>query len=249
MSEKNIVTEIIKLPSQGLVYSKESELAKGEVEMKYMTAKDEDILTNKSYIEKGIVIDKLLQSLIVSDINYDEIIEGDKDALLIAARILGYGKIYDFEYVDPKSKEKVKTQFDLTEIKDKELDKSLFKNENNFEFTSSITKNVINFKFLTHGDSKKIDAEVRGLQKIQPNGSYESSTRMKHIITGINGKTDIASIREYVDKYMLASEARELRKYIAKIQPGIDMKYYPEGTEEGIDIPMTVSFLWPDFGA
>lgn len=245
----NEISEIIKLPSRGLVYSKESALSSGEIEMRYMTAKDEDILTNRSYLENGLVIDKLLQSLIITKINYDELIEGDKDTILISARILGYGKDYEFSYSDPKTNEKRIGNIDLTTVQDKEIDESLFTvGINDFEFKSPVTSNVINFKFLTHGDSKKIDAEVKGLLKITPKGSFESSTRLKYIITGINGKRDLKDIREFVEKEMLASEARALRKYINKIQPGIDLKYYPEDTEEGINIPIGITFLWPDFG-
>ena len=91
-------TETIDLPSKGLIYPKDNPLSNGKVEMKYMTAKEEDILTNQSYIESGTVLDKLLQSLIISDVNYNDIITGDKNALLIAARVLGYGKDYKFEY-------------------------------------------------------------------------------------------------------------------------------------------------------
>ncbi len=244
MSE--ILTEIIKLPSKGLVYPKESLLSKGEIEMRYMTAKDEDILTNKSYLENGTVIDKLLQSLIVTKIDYDELIEGDKDTILIAARILGYGKDYEFSYTDKNGNLQTAVK-DLTEVKDKEINDSLFTNKNEFEFKSNITSNVIKFKLLTHGDNKKIDAEVKGLLKITPKGSFESSTRLKYTIIGINGKTDTASIREFIDKSMLASEARALRKYINDIKPGIELKYYPDDTEEGIDIPIGITFLWPDF--
>jgi len=91
-------TEVVELPSKGLVYPEDNPLSSGKIEMKYMTAKEEDILTNQSYIEKGIVLDKLLQALIVSKINYNDLITGDKNAIMIAARILGYGKDYTFTY-------------------------------------------------------------------------------------------------------------------------------------------------------
>ena len=91
-------TETVELPSKGLLYSEDSPLSSGEIEMKYMTAKEEDILTNKNYIEKGIVIDKLLESLIVSKIDFQDLLVGDKNALMVASRILGYGKDYKFEY-------------------------------------------------------------------------------------------------------------------------------------------------------
>ena len=98
MSEFKLPTEIVELPSKGLIYPESNPLSSGKIEMKYMTAKEEDILSNQSYIEKGVVIDKLLQSLIVSDINYNDLIIGDKNAIMVAARVLGYGKNYSFSY-------------------------------------------------------------------------------------------------------------------------------------------------------
>jgi len=92
-----IPTEFIELPSLGLIYPEDNPLSSGKVEMKYMTSREEDILTNQNYIRQGIVLDKLIESLIVSKINIDDIIVGDKNALLIASRILGYGKDYAFK--------------------------------------------------------------------------------------------------------------------------------------------------------
>ena len=113
-SNFTIPTETVELPSKGLLYPKDSPLADGKIEMKYMTAKEEDILTNQNYIQKGIVIDKLLESLIVTKVNYNDLLIGDKDALLIASRILGYGKDYSFTYAGEK------ISVDLTQIKNKE---------------------------------------------------------------------------------------------------------------------------------
>jgi hypothetical protein len=89
-------TEIVELPSKGLIYPKDNPLSSGKIEMKYMTAKEEDILTNQNYISKGIVLDKLIESLIVSKVDINDIVIGDKNALLIASRVLGYGKDYQF---------------------------------------------------------------------------------------------------------------------------------------------------------
>ena len=91
-------TEQVTLPTKGLLYPKDSPLRKGSIEMKYMTAREEDILTNQNYIENGTVLDKLLQSLIITPIDYNTLLAGDKNAILIAARILGYGAEYEFEY-------------------------------------------------------------------------------------------------------------------------------------------------------
>ena len=91
-------TEIVELPSKGLLYPKDNPLSSGKIEMKYMTAKEEDILTNQNYIKQGVVLDKLMQSLIVSPCNYDDFVVGDKNAIMVASRILGYGKDYTFMY-------------------------------------------------------------------------------------------------------------------------------------------------------
>ena len=110
MADFKLATEIVDLPSKGYLYSKDSSLADGKIEIKYMTAKEEDILTNSSYIQKGTVLDKLFQSLIVSKIDYNELLIGDKNTIMIAARILGYGKDYAFTY------EGVEETVDLTEV-------------------------------------------------------------------------------------------------------------------------------------
>jgi hypothetical protein len=251
MAELKLPTEKVSLPSKGLLYPKESPLSSGEIEMKYMTAKEEDILTNSNFIRQGTVIDKLLQSLIVTPINYDDLLIGDKNAILIAARILGYGAEYSFKYTDGRGDEKEAT-IDLSKLNEKELDISLVKDGIN-EFTFSLPKsgNVVTFKLLTHGDEKKIDAEIKGLTKVNPNGSFDVTTRFKHTITSINGDRDQKSIRDFIDNYLLAPDARALREYYAKTQPDIKLIFTPEDenyTGEGIAVPISLNFFWPDAG-
>ena len=158
MAELKIPTETVTLPSKGLLYPESSLLAKGQIEMKYMTAKEEDILTNANYIKNGTVIDKLLQSLIITPIDYNELLIGDKNAILIAARILGYGK----DYVVNINNQEINV--DLTELKDKTVDETLFKRGvNEFSFTLPNSDNNVTFKLLTHGDEQKIEAEIKGM--------------------------------------------------------------------------------------
>ena len=246
MAEFKIPTEQVTLPSKGLLYPKESPLAKGEIEMKYMTAKEEDILTNANYLRNGTVIDKLLQALIVTDINYNDLLIGDKNAILIAARILGYGKDYTVTYNG------IETIVDLTQLSEKTVNESLFKaGVNEFTFTLPKSENTVTFKLLTHGDEQKIDAEIKGLQKVNPNVSTDLTTRMKYIITSINGDRDQKNIRDFIDTYLLAPDARALRQYYNQISPDIDMKYKPNDENyvgEGIDIPIGLNFFWPDSG-
>jgi hypothetical protein len=251
MAELKLPTEKVSLPSKGLLYPKESPLSAGEVEMSYMTAKHEDILTNSNFIRQGTVIDKLLQSLIVTPINYDELLIGDKNAILIAARILGYGAEYSFKYVDERGKE-IEATVDLSKLNEKPLDESLFKaGVNEFTFALPKSGNAITFKLLTHGDEKKIEAEIKGLQKINPNGSFDVTTRLKYMITSVNGDREQKNIRDFVDNYLLAPDARALREYYSKVQPDVDLKFIPEDESyvgEGITVPISLNFFWPDAG-
>ena len=239
-------SEEVTLPSKGLFYPKESPLSKGVVEMKYMTAKEEDILTNTNLIENGTVIDKLMQSLIVTPIDYNDLLVGDKNAILVAARILGYGSDYSFEYNgDPVT-------VDLTEVKDKKLDKSLIEGgKNDFNFTLPTSKVEITFKFLTHGDEANIDTEIKGLRRLNKKASYDLSTRMKHIITSINGDFEKKTIRNFVDTQLLARDSRALRNHIFDIQPNVDLSFDYEdrkGDIHKVDIPIGLKFFWPDAG-
>lgn len=236
-------SEIIDLPSKGKFYPPDSPLSSGTIEMKYMTAKEEDILTNQNYIEKGIVIDKLLQALIVDKkVDYNQLITGDKNAILIAARILGYGKDYEFEYLGEK-------QFvDLSTLDNKPLHPDVEKaTENAFNFTLPTTGRIITFKLLTHGDELLVDQEVKGLKRINKDSSAELSTRLKHMIIAVDGNSDKKNVREFVDNEFLARDSRAFRNYLRDFQPDVDMKFYPEnGPDGGVDVPIGVNFLWPD---
>jgi hypothetical protein len=248
MAELKIPTETVTLPSKGLLYPESSPLSKGELEMKYMTAKEEDILTNTNFIRQGTVIDKLLQALIVTPIEYNEILVGDKNAILVAARVLGYGKDYTFKYYDGGIEKEA--TIDLSKLEDKSLNESLYtKGINEFSFTLPKSGNTVTFKLLTHGDEQKIDAEIKGLQKVNPNSSTDVTTRLKHIITSIEGKREQKDIRDFVDNYLLAPDARALREYYNQVSPDINLVYIPEDdsyTGEGIAIPISLNFFWPD---
>ena len=243
MAEFKLATEVVDLPSKGYLYSKDSPLAEGKIEIKYMTAKEEDILTNSSYIQKGTVLDKLFQSLIVSKINYSDLLIGDKNAIMIAARILGYGKEYNFSY------QGVEETVDLTDINNIEIDEELFKSgKNEFSYTFPHSGNEITFKLLTHGDEMKIQRELEGLKKINKNEDPTLTTRLKHMILSVEGKTDKKDIREFVDKYLLARDARALREYIKSMSPDVDLTFFPTGSETTKSIPIGVRFFWPEFG-
>jgi len=236
----NFPTEEIELPSKGLVYPEDNPLSSGKIIMKYMTAKEEDILTNQSYIQKGIVLDKLLQALIVSKINYNDLVVGDKNAIMVAARILGYGGEYTFNYNGQEY------TVDLGKIDNKPFEYSN-KGVNEFNYTLPSTGVNITYKILTHGDEQKIQAELDGLKKVNKNASAELSTRLKYMITSVGGERDPKSIREFVDNQFLARDSRELRKHIKETQPDVDLTFFPDNSTDRVDIPVGIKFFWPDF--
>jgi len=242
MSEFKFPTEEVELPSKGLLYPKDHPLSSGKVEIKYMTAKEEDILTNQSYIKKGIVLDKLLQSLIVDKkIQYDDIIVGDKNALLIAARILGYGSTYEFEYNGEKQ------SVDLSTLENVEFNEDLIKKGvNEFDYELPKIKANISFKILNGKDERTIERELQGLKKINKDANPEMSTRLKYIITAIEGNPDKKSIREFVDNYLLAQDSRALRNYIKLVQPDVDLTFFPDGSDNDAILPIGLNFFWPD---
>lgn len=237
-------TEMVDLPSQGIVYPKDNPLSSGKIEMKYMTAKEEDIITNQAYIQKGIVIDKLLEALVVSNVNIEDLIVGDKNALLVASRVLGYGSNYKFTYGGEEY------EVDLATLENKKFDKSLYTpGENKFTFQTPHGENLIEFQLITDKIEKKVDAELRGLKKLNKNQSPEMSTRLKHVILSVDGNSDKKDIREFVDNYFLARDAKAMRDYILKIQPDVDFSFdreLPNGDIEEIDIPIGANFFFPD---
>jgi hypothetical protein len=243
-SKFKLPTETVELPSKGLLYPEGHPLAGGTIEMKYMTAKEEDILTNQNYIRQGTVIDKLLQSLIVTEVNYDDLLIGDKNAIMVAARILSYGKDYEFDLGNGKQ------SVDLSIFEAKKLDESLYKKgQNEFAFTLPHTSNTITFKLLTHGDEKKIEQEVKGLQKIDKNNITEATTRLKYMITSINGSYEKVDVRDFVDNGLLARDARAFREYYNKVSPDLDLNYTYvdfDGAEKEAVLPITLNFFWPD---
>lgn len=242
--------EEVSLPSKGLLYPKESPLSKGVIEMKYMTAREEDILTNPNFIKKGTAIDKLLKSLIVTPVEFKDLLIGDKNAIMVAARILGYGADYEVKLEHPETGILSEAKINLSDMEDKELDERLIlEGKNEFEFTFPTSKVPITFKFLTQGDEEKIEKEMEGLKKINKESS-NSTIRLKYIITSVNGDYGLKNIRDFIDTDLLARDARSLRNYINEVMPGINMKvdveFYDGYVQEGVELPIGLNFFWPD---
>jgi hypothetical protein len=248
MANYDFPTEVITLPSKGLVYPESNPLSSGQLEIKYMTAREEEILASQNLIKKGVVLDKLFESIIVDTrVNIDDIIIGDKNAIMLATRILGYGPEYKIEIMNELD-EKNEFIVDLGKIQTKEIDESLLNRENKYKFTTS-NGTIIEYKLLSHGDEKKIDADIKALQRLNKGTSAELTTRYRYMILSVNGKTDTGSITSFINNQFLTRDTRAFRDSVKKIQPDVKMEFEYEdprtGETEVRSIPMGVGFFWP----
>ena len=220
---------IITLPSQGKVYAETSVLNSGKIEMRHMTAYDEDILSNSSYLKEGIIFDKLLEALIVTPgVNIDELVIGDKEWLIISARILGYGTDYAVSINDPKTDKPISATLDLSKLKSKQFDK-VSDNDGCFEYIVPNSNSIIKFKYLSASDINKVEDESI------------NSTFLKMSIHSVNGDTSSHTIEEYLKYELRALDSRKLRKYIVESAPGIN--YETEVVDDaGATYPATFQF-------
>ena len=246
MSEHKFPTEVIDLPSQGKVYPKESPLSSGKLELKYMTTREEDILMSENLIKKGIVIDKLLDSLIVTNgVKQGDLILGDKNAVLVASRILAYGPEYTVEVTNPNDvDEKVEHTFDLSKCPFKELSKDVDYSDNSFDFTTPVGKNELKFKLLTGADEVLIEKDIKQSSKFGV--SSDITTRLRYTVTEVDGDTKSSTITQFTQN-LLARDSVALRGYIRDIAPDIDLTSEIEigGETVSVVIPLTVEFFWP----
>lgn len=238
-------TEIVPLPSGGKYYPDGHPLSSGEVEVKYMTAKEEDILTSQNLIKQGKVIDVLLDSLVQGDFDMNDMLIGDKNAVMIAARVLGYGKDYEFEMEDPTTGEKEKQVLDLTTLDHKEID---FDGDYTFELPNS--KRVLGWKFITQRDENEISEELKALRKITKKSGIEQevTTRLRKVITSVDGDESVGTINNFVNNEFLSRDSKAFRDYLLSVTPDVDLNIivdFSSGEEVEVTVPMTVEFFWP----
>lgn len=253
MTNYDFPTEVIELPSKGKLYPEGHPLSKGTVEIKYMTAKEEDILASQNLIRKGVVLDKLFESVVVEKgLDVGDIFVGDKNAILLATRILGYGADYNVEITDPFSGELQKTTIDLSKIQIKEIDEDKLRSDNRYDFELPISKKKIKFKLLTHKDEIDINAEIQALNRLVKGDnvvSQDVSTRLRYMIQEVDGNTDRGFINNWVKNGLLARDSRALREYVREFTPDLELKFNftsdITGETEALDIPFGVGFFYP----
>lgn len=252
ITENKFPTEIVELPSKGLLYPSDSVLSSGKLEMKYMTTKEEDILSTTSYIRSGVVLDKLFQSMLVTKFKYDDLLLGDRNAVMIAARIYGYGPIYEAKVTTPSGATQP-VQIDLTKVRYKEVDESLItKGSNIISFKLPQSGHVIEFSLLTVGMQKDIDTALERQRKYAPKDAPEENltTRLRYMIKSVDGVKDSAAINSLVLN-MKVQDSRALREFIGKVQPDVDLTI--EVVDEATNQPFRSEFslgldlFWPDY--
>lgn len=245
-------TEIIDLPSRGQFYPEGHPLASGKIELKYMTAREEDILSSASLIKQGVVLDKLLQALIVTKVKFDEILLMDKNAIFIAARVLAYGNDYGVEVECPSCGVKHNQHIDLSSFEEKEVDWSGFTpGQTTFDFELPVSKKKLALKFLTQGDEKAISEDLKAAKKVSKFTGVdpELTTRLKYMISAVDGDTDKIMIAEFA-KNMLSRDSFALREYLKKVTPDIDTTFAFDCNNCDYEnlkmaVPITVQFFWP----
>jgi len=211
--KSKLPTVIVSLPSAGKIYPESHPLRSGKIDMRYLTAYDEDILTNISYIREGVMFDRLLEAIIMTDVDVADIAAVDKDGLIIHARILAYGAEYPVQVTDTKSGNELQRTVDLSAVK--YLPFELEPDENG-EFTYEVGNHVIKFSYLGRDTSKMSISET-----------------LKHIICQVDDSRSEEAIDEFIRYHFLARDAKTFRKYYADNAPGLDLTYEFEGETGG----------------
>jgi len=244
--------DFVMLPSKGRIYPPESPLHNlEELEVRHLTAADEDILTSRSLLRSGTALDTLLDNVIVNkSIKSEELISGDKNAIMTFLRITGYGPEYKVEITCPDCDADVTAEFDLTKLNMKMLDtEPVVEGVNRFNFTMP-SGTVIEFKFLTSKEEKLISDEQEKLKKMTNSPlDHNITTRLRYQIISVNGNEDKGYINKFIG-VMNVRDSRAFRKYFDDVEPDMIMKQEFSCVQCGhrgeVDIPVTVSFFWPD---
>ena len=226
---KTIPSEVVQLITNGQVYPKTHPLRSGKIEMRYMTAYDEDILTNPSYLREGIIFDKLIEALIVTPVDYATISKIDQTGLIIAARILSYGKDYPVTVTDPNTKNKLTRTIDLTKILPKRFD---LESDENGEFDYTLeTGTQLKFRFLSTGDGEEL----------------KISEFLERTIMQVNDSRNLEDIKNFIRYEFFAKDSKKFRTYVVNNIPDLDMKYEFEGEDGSTFIagfPIGTDFFW-----
>ena len=239
-----ITYEIVSLPSRGKFYSN----GISEVNVEYMTSKDEDLLTTPSLIESGNVINVLLKRKIkTAGIKVEDLLDGDRNAIILFLRTSSYGANYSVQVTDPRTGIPFNTSVDLTKLKYKEVFE--LPNENgHFTVEIPMRKKTVTFRLLTSGEETLLSKKADAIKEAYSAEFTEYSTmKLKSHIMAINDKTD----RSYIDKFvdaMPALDAYTIRRKILDVSPDVDMTYEfitKDGYKFMANLSVGIDFFFP----
>lgn len=243
--------EIVPLPSNGKVYSQESSLYDHEVvEIHAMTAREEDILTSRSLLKKGTVVTELIRSCLMDkSINPLDLLSGDRNALMVAIRITGYGPEYAVELECRECGVKSPHDFDLGALPIKRLEiEPVLPGTNLFDFKLPMSGKTVKFKFMTGRDEEEMSVMAERQKKLGVGVDSSVTTSLLYSIVSVDGIEDRSKIANFI-KMMPARDSLALRNYMRDNEPGIIMKQETTcsscGHAEEVNMPLGVSFLWP----
>jgi len=240
------------LPSMGKLYPTNHPLHGQQfIEVRHLTAADEDILTSRSLLRSGKALDHLLQNCIVDkSINIDDLISGDKNAIMTFLRISGYGEDYEVKIECPSCEEEIQHTFDLTKLAVRTID-LVPEDKNNPTFDLELPSgNWVKFKFLTSAEENEI-TEVLELTKKKTGSPLERNitTRYSRQILSVNGDDSQDTIQNFI-RTMTVRDSRAFRKYLSDNEPDVIMKQEYScpmcANKEEVDIPIGVGFFWPE---
>lgn len=244
--EEEGMYEIIDLPSRGWPYPETSLLSSGRMKVKIPTGEQEAILSSQNLIRKGIMIDQFLKAVILDSIDVDDMVLGDKNYLLFAARRLAYGNEYKAKVQCSKCSAQNDVNFNLNQFLPKQTPE-LFKYPKGttvFQFITPQTKRVVHFKLNTGKIEKIVDKRLQITNLI----NLQILIRLSCMIEDIDGLSEFNEILSQLRK-MSSKETSALRQYIKSIQPDINVQKKIECKkcfrQQEVTVPMTVDFFWP----
>lgn len=251
-----VPTELVDLPTGGRYYPEGHPLAGSDtIEIKQMTAKEEDMLTSRSLLKKGVALDRVLQSLVVDPaINTDTLFVGDRNALIVAARVSAYGTEYNTKVTCPACGTTQEYGFNLTQLESytgEDMAAYVTTDHQNGVFTTILPKTnlEVTFKLLTGTDERRL---LKGIEEDRKNKNVHErgvTRQLINMIVGVNGNTTAEAVN-YLVNNIPSIDARHLRSAYKAANPNIDLTQHFECSacdyENDLEVPLSADFFWPN---